>query len=62
MRLVCWAAVLTFALGASAVAQEIRGSGSTFVFPVMTKWIQAYDKNGGGRIVYQPTGSAARSR
>jgi phosphate transport system substrate-binding protein len=41
------------------VAQEVRGSGSTFAFPLMTKWIEAYEKTGGGNIVYRPTGSAA---
>jgi phosphate transport system substrate-binding protein len=51
--------VLTCALAASAWAQEIQGSGSTFAFPLMTKWNEAYEKTGGGHIVYLPTGSAA---
>ena len=59
MRRILLAAVLVCAFAASAWAQEIRGSGSTFAFPLMTKWIEAYEKTGGVRIVYRPTGSAA---
>lgn len=59
MRRILLAAGLLCALAASARAQEIRGSGSTFAYPLVAKWIEAYEKTGGGRIVYQPTGSAA---
>jgi len=59
LRRILLATVLVCALAAPAWAQEIRGSGSTFAFPLMTKWIEAYEKAGGGRIVYRPTGSAA---
>jgi phosphate transport system substrate-binding protein len=39
-------------------AQEIRGSGSTFAFPVLAQWAAAYGKSGGATIAYQPIGSA----
>ncbi|MDR3531072.1 MAG: phosphate ABC transporter substrate-binding protein PstS [Rhodopila sp.] len=41
-----------------AVAQQIRGSGSTFAFPVLAKWADAYEKVSGVRVAYQPIGSA----
>jgi phosphate transport system substrate-binding protein len=59
VRHILLAAGFICALAASASAQEIRGSGSTFAVPLMAKWIEAYEKKGGGRVVYQPTGSAA---
>ena len=42
-----------------AAAAEVRGAGSTFVFPIMSKWSAAYVGSGGDRIVYQPIGSGA---
>ena len=42
-----------------AAAQELSGSGSTFIFPVMSKWLDAYEKASGVRIRYQPIGSSA---
>src|SRR5215469_2318771 len=36
-----------------AGALEILGSGSTFAYPVLTKWSEAYEKIGGVRIAYQ---------
>ncbi len=52
---------LLFALAGAfpAAAQELSGSGSTFIFPVMTKWLDAYEKASGVRIRYQPIGSSA---
>jgi phosphate transport system substrate-binding protein len=41
-----------------AAAQEILGSGSTFAYPVLTKWSEAYEKISGVHFVYQPTGSS----
>ena len=59
MRHILWATLLTWAFAGSAVAQDIRGSGSTAVFSLMTKWSQAYEKTGGARLDYRPVGSAA---
>jgi phosphate transport system substrate-binding protein len=55
--------LIAFALGYATVfpaaAQQIRGSGSTFVFPVLAKWSQAYHETGRTGIEYQPIGSGA---
>lgn len=37
----------------------ISGSGSTFIKPIMDKWIDVYTKSKGGEINYQGTGSTA---
>ncbi|MGA3003835.1 MAG: phosphate ABC transporter substrate-binding protein PstS [Acetobacteraceae bacterium] len=47
------------AMTASAAAQEIVGSGSTFCYPVMVKLIEAYARASGVQVLFQPTGSAA---
>jgi phosphate transport system substrate-binding protein len=55
-------AVLSFgmiackSLGSSASTIAISGAGSTFVYPVMTRWIQDYGQ-GGVQINYQSIGS-----
>src|SRR3954470_23904747 len=38
---------------------DLSGSGSTFAFPIVSRWAQAYEKQTGVRIQYQPIGSAA---
>ena len=53
------AAVLSLLVAASASAQDLRGSGSTFLFPVMTKWVEAYKAAKGIGVDYQPIGSSA---
>jgi len=59
MRLI--SAALALALGASApvaaLAQQITGAGSTFVYPVIAKWSEAYSQQTGVRINYQSIGS-----
>jgi phosphate transport system substrate-binding protein len=57
-RILC-AIILACVITTSVAAQEITGSGSTFCYPLMTKWAESYAKIGGGHIVYQPIGSAA---
>ena len=42
-----------------ATAQELFGSGSTFIFPIMSKWIAEYEKASGVQVGYQPIGSSA---
>jgi phosphate transport system substrate-binding protein len=42
----------------SAAAQQVLGSGSTFAFPILTKWAEGYEKASGIHIAYQPIGSA----
>jgi phosphate transport system substrate-binding protein len=38
-------------------ADETKGAGSTFVSPVMAKWIVAYKAKTGNSVSYQPVGS-----
>jgi phosphate ABC transporter phosphate-binding protein len=40
-------------------SRSISGSGSTFVKPIMDKWIDVYTRENGGEINYQGTGSTA---
>jgi phosphate transport system substrate-binding protein len=40
-----------------ALSQEVIGAGSTFVNPVLTKWMEAYKAETGVRISYQAVGS-----
>jgi phosphate transport system substrate-binding protein len=46
------------AAASPAAAQEIIGSGSTFAYPVLRKWAEAYEKINGTQIAYQPIGSS----
>jgi len=46
----------TFAI--SAHAADITGAGSTFAAPIYTKWADAYQKSGGGKVNYQGIGSS----
>lgn len=40
-----------------AHAAEIRGAGATFPSAVYATWASAYEKEHGGKVTYQPTGS-----
>lgn len=37
----------------AAHAADITGAGSTFALPIYTKWADAYQKSGGGKVNYQ---------
>jgi phosphate transport system substrate-binding protein len=50
--------LLAFYTVNSAAAQQVLGSGSTFAFPVLTKWAEGYEKASGVHVAYQPIGSA----
>jgi len=52
-------AVGMFAASTSAFAADITGAGSTFIFPVLSKWADAYKKDTGSRVNYQSIGSGA---
>ena len=58
MRCVLFILMLVGAFTTSATAQDVLGSGSTFCYPLMTKWVEAYAKTSAAHIVYQPIGSA----
>jgi phosphate transport system substrate-binding protein len=49
--------VSVFAIG-TVHAADITGAGSTFAAPIYTKWADAYQKAGGGKINYQGIGSS----
>ena len=52
-------AVGMFAASTSAFAADITGAGSTFIFPVLSKWADAYKKETGNGLNYQSIGSGA---
>ncbi len=55
--LACAAGLLT-AVGTTNAATEIQGAGSTFVAPIMAKWIQVYNaEHPNEKIDYQAIGS-----
>jgi phosphate transport system substrate-binding protein len=50
---------MTYATCLPAHATDISGAGSTFVFPVLTKWADTYKRATGVAINYQSVGSGA---
>lgn len=53
------AAGLVAATTTTAFAADITGAGSTFIFPVLSKWADAYKKETGNGVNYQSIGSGA---
>ena len=53
------ALVLGGATAFPAAGQRIHGSGSTFVYPVLAKWSEAYQRIGGVHVEDQPVGSSS---
>ncbi|MGH7022385.1 MAG: phosphate ABC transporter substrate-binding protein PstS [Caulobacteraceae bacterium] len=51
------AAALTATMGTGATAAEITGAGSTFVYPVLSKWSADYSAKSGTKVNYQSIGS-----
>ena len=45
--------------GVSAHATDITGAGSSFVYPVLSKWSAAYAEKTGNKLNYQSVGSGA---
>ena len=50
-------AATTQTASAKPAAGSLVGTGSTFVFPLISKWIPAIDNAYGTRVTYSPTGS-----
>src|SRR5215470_1641488 len=50
--------ILTALVATQSWAAETTGAGSTFVSPVMTKWIDAYKAKTGKTVHYQAVGSS----
>jgi len=46
-------------VGASAYATDIVGAGSSFVYPILSKWSSEYGEKTGNKINYQSIGSGA---
>ena len=44
-------------VGGSASAEEITGAGSTFVYPILSKWSSDYSEKTGDKVNYQSIGS-----
>lgn len=59
LRRIALCGALTLAATAPAAAQEITGAGSTFVFPVLSRWAAEYAAKGSPKVHYQPIGSGA---
>jgi len=47
------------AVATPAFAADITGAGSTFIYPVLSKWADAYKKESGNGVNYQSIGSGA---
>jgi phosphate transport system substrate-binding protein len=47
------------AASTSAFAADITGAGSTFIYPALSKWADAYKKETGSGVNYQSIGSGA---
>jgi phosphate transport system substrate-binding protein len=47
------------AASTSAYAADITGAGSTFIYPILSKWADAYKKESGAGVNYQSIGSGA---
>jgi phosphate transport system substrate-binding protein len=50
-------AALTVAAGSTQAAIDITGAGSSFVYPVLSKWSSAFSEKTGNKINYQSIGS-----
>jgi phosphate transport system substrate-binding protein len=53
------ALVVASTFGVAAQATDITGAGSSFVYPVMSKWSAAYAEKTGNHLNYQSVGSGA---
>ena len=50
-------ALLALSFSGSALADDITGAGSTFVFPILSRWSAEYGAKVGLKVDYQPIGS-----
>jgi phosphate transport system substrate-binding protein len=50
-------ALVALTFSGSVLADDITGAGSTFVFPILSKWSGEYSAKVGPKIDYQPIGS-----
>ena len=57
LRMLAATAVLVAAITSSAIAADVSGAGATFPYPIYAKWAEAYKKQTGITVHYQPVGS-----
>jgi phosphate transport system substrate-binding protein len=50
-------ALVALAFSSSVLADDITGAGSTFVFPILSRWSAEYSAKVGTKVEYQPIGS-----
>jgi phosphate transport system substrate-binding protein len=62
LALIAAAGLIGALSGSFAYAADVTGAGSTFAAPIYTKWADAYQKTGGGRINYQGIGSSGGTK
>ncbi len=59
LTLIAAASVAATLFAANAYATDITGAGSSFIFPVLSKWSATYNAKTGAKINYQSIGSGA---
>jgi ABC-type phosphate transport system substrate-binding protein len=57
LRMIAAIGFLVAAATASATAGDVSGAGATFPYPIYAKWADAYKKQTGIAVNYQPVGS-----
>ena len=57
VAVLCWASMCM-----PALSEGVLGAGSTFVYPVLAKWAEAYEAVTGVKIDYQAVGSGVGIR
>lgn len=57
LRIASIGVAVAAAIGFAAQAAEITGAGSTFVYPILAKWAEAYSAKTGLKMNYQSIGS-----
>jgi len=56
-RLGILATLVAAGMWSAANAAEVDGAGSTFAYPLLAKWADAYKASGGAGVAYQSVGS-----
>ena len=51
------AGVVALSVSSAAMATEMTGAGSSFIYPVLSKWAEAYKAKTGNSLNYQSIGS-----
>ena len=62
IAIIACVSLMGFALSIDAQATEFNGAGSTFVYPILSKWSTEYGAATGDKMDYQSIGSGAGIR